>query len=406
MQNYLQEESTTLQNSLDFLDRFSEWPPEYKNATQPPTNLVRAAFDTEVITDLAAKAKMGATFHLGFALPHTNEAAAESAAIAHANTIRDLQIAQGESPANLRRVNTKNICTPVIVNEFALLAFCSNIITILSTLVKFTTTSLNPDEVPLLARCARAFGAVIMSGDFKEYRSKRKDTHAFQYYIFNALDKIWGTAAKALRDEKAIKAAFATNCDTRAHEISARHSNVIEGILSDSLDALSAAMSDTVEIPEVNVYKKSPFGPEIAKATADAEAKARRARIIDPPNFDTPKKKIKTERVENLQGAIVVTAKPGKQANISMPDDWPEEEEKPCLANMKFKGRGCQNFISGKCRFSHKSPLEWCFAAFDSMNRKIKSADNGMAWNPLVVKPSDISLKYSNNSAAPAADRV
>ena len=120
-------------------------PPPLCICRQPPTNLVCAVFDTDIITDLAVKAKLGATFHLGFTLP------------------------QGESPANLGRVNTKSICTPVIINKFTLLAFCSNIITTLLTLEKFTTTSLNPDEAPLLAQCDRAFGAVIMSGGFKEY---------------------------------------------------------------------------------------------------------------------------------------------------------------------------------------------------------------------------------------------
>ena len=41
---------------------------------------------------------MGAMFHLGFALPHTIKAAAESVAIAQANALREMQIAQGERP--------------------------------------------------------------------------------------------------------------------------------------------------------------------------------------------------------------------------------------------------------------------------------------------------------------------
>ena len=62
-----------------------------------------------------------------------------------------------------------SICTPLIVNDFAMVAFYANIITILSTLVTFPTIALDPDKVPLLARCARSLGATIMSGGFKEY---------------------------------------------------------------------------------------------------------------------------------------------------------------------------------------------------------------------------------------------
>ena len=69
-----------------------------RTCRQPPTNLFRATFDEEVITDLTAKAKTGAMFHLGFALPHTIKAAAESVAIAQANALREMQIAQGERP--------------------------------------------------------------------------------------------------------------------------------------------------------------------------------------------------------------------------------------------------------------------------------------------------------------------
>ena len=378
-----------------------------RTCRQPPTNIFRAAFDEEVITDLSAKAKNGAAlFHLGFALPHTSEAAAESAAIAQANALREMQLAQGESPAHVRRVNTKNLCTTFIANEFALVAFCSNVITLLSTLVNFPTTSVDPDEVPVLARCARSLGATIMSGDFKEYRAKHTDTRAFQYFVFNAFNKIWGTAVKTHRDENAIKAALPINCNSRAHEIPARHALAMEALLSDCLVSLNSAMSDTVNIPEVTLYTTSPFGPIAMKAKAEAEAKARRSRTADPPSPKNPGSAKKTKRGEtkNMLGAIIFTPIPGKQSNITMPEDWPDEEVPPCLAHLKFESRCCQK-PPGTCTYNHKPPLEWCFAAFDSMNRKIKSTPY-MAWNPAIVKPSDISLKYSNNKAVPEPPKV
>ena len=346
-------------------------------------------------------------FHLGFALPHTSEAAAESAAIAQANALREMQIAQGESPAHVRRVNTKNLCTPFIANEFALVALCANIITILSTLVSFPTTSLDPNEVPVLARCARSLGTTIMSGDFKEYRAKHTDTRAFQYFVFNAFNKIWSTAVKTHRDENAIKAALPNNYNSRAHEIPARHALAMEAILSDSLVHLSSAMSDTVNIPEVTLYTTSPFGPLALKAKAEAEAKARRSRTPDnpsPPKNPGSAKKPKRGETKNLLGAIIVTQMPNKQSNITLPDDWPEEEVPPCMANLKYESRGCQK-AQGTCNYNHKSPLEWCFAAFDSMHRKIKTTAN-MSWTPAVVKPADISLKYSNNNAIPETPKV
>ena len=162
------------------------------------------------------------------------------------------------------------------------------------------------------------------------------------HFIFTAFNKIWGTAAKALRDKNAIKAALPSNCNTRANEIPSRHAQAMESLLSDCLVSLSSTMPDTIDIPEVTLYTNLPFGPSALKANAEAEVKARRSRTTDPPSPTNPNsaKKLKREQAKNLMGAIIVTQTPGKQSNIPMPDDWPDEEVPPCLANLKFESRG------------------------------------------------------------------
>ena len=347
--------------------------------------IANGTLGTAVITDLMITSKTTANaFHTGYTLPHSFETIQEVEGISQANTLRQLQVMQGESSNKTRSVNIKMVCAPTIADEMAHQSACANMTTLLLTLCDFEPTSIDREKVPILHYAARTLALAMSCEDFKKYKNRRADTRKAQYYMFNLRNRIEASVAKSLEDERSITAAAPANANSKAADVVQTYVKAADRQLDEGLEHFQIAISGTKEIDDTSIYTKSPFSPEsIAAALAMREAASKKRNsgtFLESPHNKGRGDRDKTpSKRDNRQVAAIIVKGSDK---ILQPPDLPPDAPILCEAHLRDKGRGCQKI--GTCSKCHDPPDQWPKALLDCWDKHVRASET-MNWNPEVI---------------------
>ena len=84
---------------------------------------------------------------------------------------------------------------------------------------------------------------------------------------------------------------------------------------------------------------------------------------------------------------------------LKMPkdEDYPTGEKPLCAPALRNGSKGCKNCA---CKCNHSWPKKWSKALMDFMKEWMAADDRAtMKWNPEVMTPKVLGMKYSNNKS-------
>lgn len=224
--NFLDAESDALADTLDAINRQSDWPESYKAAPAILLMLLKGMMSTKPITDLREAAKSSTTVvHTGYFLPHGPETNAAVESLKNESSKRELQQLLGEDSTRTAKVSTKGVCATEIKGKEVIVGGCSNITTFLKVLTTFDAELLDATAVPFLQFASRTIAIFTSSKEYRKYTKRSMCNAKSNYFVFNVLDRTCSIYFRILNDEGSITAAKPSNGSTMTDRINAWNSS-------------------------------------------------------------------------------------------------------------------------------------------------------------------------------------